>query len=604
MRSRLPRSPTTCCLGALVLLLVACRPSATPQVETRAGPRNVLLFTLDTTRADHLGCYGNQKAATRSIDALAARGVLFEHARTPVPLTLPAHTTIMTGLLPCQHGVRDNGLFHVPAQLPTLASVLKDQGFATGAFVGSFVLDRSFGLDHGFDVYSDVKQKSLTHLGFFDERPATAVTRDLVQWLSSQDGRRPFFAWVHYFDAHAPYRSPLSPPGMHPYDAEIAFVDEQVAVVLAALEQRRLIEDTLVIVTADHGESLGEHGEETHGHFVYEATMHVPLVFAHPSLGAGRRVASAVGLQDLAATVVDVLGVDLAQPLGGRSLKAALHGGEIASGDQYLECFAPYYAYGWSPLQGLVSGALKLVRAPRSELYDLRADPLEQHDLAPEQQAALARAGEGLDQLLARHRLRAEASAPDAMDSHTAERLAALGYVGRTARALPKDLSSLPDPKDQNAIVQQYDQAAQLMRDGKLEACRQIMARLVEREPENATFHSHYGMLLGQMGKLDEAIPELQRAIDLGQLHAGTWFSLGQIHQQQGHRDEAERCFRHSLAIDPKHLGAQLKLAESLDQAGQQEEALARYRTVLEQWDGDDATRSRIERRIAQIAKP
>ncbi|MFO0980174.1 MAG: sulfatase-like hydrolase/transferase [Planctomycetota bacterium] len=591
----------------LLLLVLGCEP-ASPVPAANASPpgqpKNVLLITLDTTRADHLGCYGYPHALTRTIDALAARGVLFEQARTPVPLTLPAHTTIMTGLLPCEHGVRDNGLFKVPAELGTLASVLHGHGFATGAFVGSFVLDRSFGLDRGFDCYSDVKQTLLTHVGPFDERPATAVTRDAIAWLDTVTDARAFFAWVHYFDAHAPYRSPLSPPGMHPYDAEIAFVDEQLAVLLGALAQRHRLDDTLVVVTADHGESLGEHGEETHGHFVYDATMHVPLVFAHASLARGLRVASAVGLQDIAPTLLDLLGIAAEPPPGGRSLKAALHGADIDSGDQYLECYASYYAHGWSPLQGVVVGSRKFIEVPRPELYDLRADPLERDDRAGSEPGLLQRARARLNELTRAHGLRSGAAVPSNMDAASKELLTALGYVGGKARQLPTDISALADPKDCVTVMRQYDEASQLMRDGKLEAGRKLMLHLVELQPNNVTFVSRYGMLLGQMGKLDEAIVHLQRALAIGPVDASTWFSLGQVHQQRGDRGEAEQCFRQALTIDRKHLGARLRLAEALEQSGQREQALEHYRTLLELWDGDAATRGQIERRVAALAKP
>jgi arylsulfatase A-like enzyme len=214
---------------------------------------------------------------------------MFDQARTCAPLTLPSHTTIMTGLLPCQHGVRDNGLFRVGAQAPTLVRTLSAGGYATGAFVGAFVLDSSFGLAAGFDTYRDVKSKSVIGNGFYDERPATAVTADALSWLEQRPQDRPFFAWIHYFDAHAPYQSPISRPGLSPYDAEIAFVSEQMQVVLDRLGPA--LDDTLVVVTADHGEGLGEHGEDTHGYFIYESTMHVPLIFGarEPRAGRARR---------------------------------------------------------------------------------------------------------------------------------------------------------------------------------------------------------------------------------------------------------------------------------------------------------------------------
>src|SRR3954463_9218229 len=356
-------------------------------VGVRPGDLNLLIVTLDTTRADRIHAYGFDGIETPNLDRMAREGVLFEQAVAPAPLTLPAHSSIFTGRFPPAHGVRDNGGFFLDARETTLAERLQARGFRTGGFVGAYVLDHKWGIAQGFQTYFDdfdlSKYQSLS-LGSVD-RPGNEVADKALQWLDGVGSKR-FFGWVHFYDAHSPYDPPepfKSRYAGHPYIGEIAFVDSQVGRLLAYLDAHHLADNTVVIVMGDHGESLGEHGEGTHGFFVYQATMHVPLLVRAPyDLMAGRRVADTVRSIDILPTALELLGVPSSEHLEGTSVVPLMTGAKKELGlAAYSEAIYPRFHFGWSDLRALTSGRYKYVAAPRPELYDLQEDPGETRNL-------------------------------------------------------------------------------------------------------------------------------------------------------------------------------------------------------------------------------
>ena len=355
--------------------------------EASAKP-SVLLISIDTTRADRLGCYGRLDASTPNLDRWATEGVVFENAVTSVPITLPAHASLMSGLLPHGHGVRDNGIYRVPDEPPTLAALLAEAGYDTAAVVGAAVLDRQYGLDRGFESYED----SVGPMGLaIAERDAAAVTSAAA--AAARSLRKPFFLFVHYYDPHAAY-SPPTPfaerfrPDL--YQGEIAYVDEQVGRLRRELEGLGLLEDTVVVITSDHGESLGEHGEPTHGVFLYQATLRVPLIIVAPKRWpGGRRVAALASLIDVPPTLLELTGVRVPDGLDGRSLAPAVDGAAAGARWLPLESEFGYNSYGWAPLSGITDGALKWIDAPEPELYDLVTDPAERQQ--PHDDAARGR---------------------------------------------------------------------------------------------------------------------------------------------------------------------------------------------------------------------
>jgi choline-sulfatase len=411
---------------------------------------NLLLVTLDTVRADHLGCYGeNDQAETPFLDSLCRNGVMFSDAVTSVPITLPSHTTIMTGLYPPNHGVRDNGTYRLAEERTTLAEDLRSHGYETAAFVGCFVLDARFGLNQGFDRYDFQVTRDGYRPGMvdFNERPASSVTDSVLSWLRERDRSSttsPFFVWVHYFDAHLPYRSPLQALprfSSRPYDAEITFADQQFGRLLAELKRERVLERTLIVVVADHGESLGEHGEPTHGMLLYRPTVRVPFIISCPTLFTGTHRVSdqVVGLVDIRPTVEELLGVPPGEDVDGLSLVGS---GVTPDRAIYVETEMPHDLAGWSPLYAIRSHERKYIQAPRPELYDVTADPAESHDLSASDPAD-ARAMEQRLSIVAG--AMGGVGAERRLSDEERERLAALGYV---QTGVAPSAGPLADPKD------------------------------------------------------------------------------------------------------------------------------------------------------------
>ncbi len=434
---------------------------------------NLVVVTLDTTRADRLGCYGSRDVETPHLDRLAARGTLFEQAVSATPLTLPAHSSLFTGQLPGGHGVRDNGGFHLAAERLTLAEILKEKGWATGGFVAAYVLDRRWGIAQGFDRYVDdfdlSKFKSVS-MGDI-QRPGDEVVAHGLDWIrsvsgsdgaaGSQDGR-PFFAWLHLYDPHTPYAPPEPFAGRYagrPYNGEIAWTDEVVGRLLAGLEELGLTERTLVAVIGDHGESLGEHGETGHGFFVYEPTTRVPFLLAGPYPGlAGRRVPGVVRQIDLLPTVLELLGVAAPKTQGESLVPAILGRADAPVLTGYSEAFYARYHYGWSELRALRQGRWHFIEAPRPELYDLVADPGEQRNLASEERRTVVALRQELARLERETGTAPAAAAPLEEDEETLRKLAALGYLGSRVETA-KSWRELPDPKDRIHVYNLMDRA-------------------------------------------------------------------------------------------------------------------------------------------------
>lgn len=519
-----------------------------------AAGYNFLLVTLDTVRADRLGAYGYSTAKTPHLDQLARRGVLFEQAVTTVPLTLPSHATLMSGLLPLDHGLHGNGQGELGADVPTLATVLAAKGYRTGAFVGAFVLDARFGLARGFAAYDDeISASGESSANLEAERPGQVVVDRALTWLS-EDPSKPFFAWVHLYDAHAPY-TPDEPfasrfPGQ-PYDGEIAQVDHQVGRLLSWLAERGLTEKTVVVVSGDHGEGLGEHGELTHGLLLYESTLRVPLLIQAPGvLPPGTRISTALSLADVAPT----LGGLLAAPLPGsrrlgRNLamelveRKALPEGEIYAESRYPESF------GWSGLAALRKGRLKLISAPRPEFYDLSTDPGELRNLASEEPHARPEV-EGFAARLAEW-VSAEVARPQQeIDATTHARLAALGYVSppaaRAASAGPRR-----DPKDAIVLFGQFEQAHWHRLAGRHDEAAKMLGRLVTADPGNSVFRAELAAARRGSGRLDLAVDLLKEAVALAPTDPDAWYNLATALAEQGRPAEARQALRAVLSYDP-----------------------------------------------------
>ena len=592
---------------------------ALSRADRGRGPGfNVLLITLDTTRADHLGCYGHTGGATPNIDALAKAGTMFTNCTAAAPSTLPSHASILTGVYPYVHGARHNVGSRLSEANTTLAEVLRQAGYATGAHVAAFVVNRDTGLDQGFDTYSDT--------GMEHQRRGDEVCDGAIDWLRRHAGEK-FFLWAHFFDPHFPYEppEPWRSRFQDPYVGEIAFVDEQVGRLMAELRRLNLERKTLVVVTADHGEGLGEHGESTHLYFVYDTTMSVPLIFHCPGrIPAGAQVKVQVRNIDIAPTVLAFLDVpaDRAMPdAQGQSLIAKVLGtGDDGDLPAYGESVGGRVVFGTSMLRCLRVDGWKYIHAPRPELYRVSQDPREEHDLAnaePDRVRALR------DQLRAIVENSPPVAAADSTVRHdqaALDRLASLGYVqgaGIPASSAAGE-SFEPagdDPKDHVQAFNEIGQATFLQQSGRYAEAEAIHRRLVERFPDSANLgmelarsvflqgrfeeaialyrgllernsadaQVHYGMgkLLGRVGRRGEAIAYFASAARIDPEYPEARYDLGVALLKEGRRDEAADCFREAVRIRPTYVDARLNLGVILAEAGRLDEAVEQYRQAI-----------------------
>jgi choline-sulfatase len=540
--------------AGLVLLALAgvgawwlSRP-APPRGDARP---DVLLVTIDTLRADHVGCYGDRGAATPVMDALAARGARFAEAVVQVPLTLPSHASILTGVTPLVHGVRDNAGFVLGSSPRTLAEAFQNAGYRTAAFVSGFPVHRRFGLSRGFAVYDDrFPRGSDPSRPPYVERRADLTVAAAAAWLRAQasgGSAGPAFAWVHLFDPHAPYEAP-QPEGStfrdRPYDGEVAFSDRQLGVLLEQWRAARHRRDPLVLVTSDHGEGLGEHAEPTHGLFIYDSTLRVPLIVAGPGVPRGTLVTGAVSSIDIAPTLADLAGVPPIAGAEGRSLKAALSTGRAPGEAVYAESLFGRLGFGWAPLHGWRERGLMFIDAPRPEVYDLRADPAQAKNVAEERADDVARMRRAVRAAVAR----APDARPGTVPRETTDRLRSLGYVASGSAARP----SLRDPKDSAGLAARIEGAMALERADPSRATAEFRAALRE-DPDNVVARRHLAMALAAARDYDAAVGELKALLALGDDSLETLTLLGDCHRLSGRAAEALDAFGRAVA---QHGGA------------------------------------------------
>jgi len=581
------RTTLAVALGAAAHLLVAAAHAA--------GRYNVLLVTLDTTRADRLGCYGYRAALTPALDELSRRGTLFEQAQSSCPMTLPAHATILTGREPDEHGLHVNGKRSLASSIPTLAGTLAAHGYQTAAFVAAFVLNARFGLNRGFETYDDdlagaVAQEVPEPMSVY--RPGDRVVDRALAWLgraTAGSARRPFFCWVHLYDPHHPYT-------VHPelagtpfeqttsYDAQVAFMDRQVGRLLAFLQAQHQLEGTLVVAVGDHGEGLGEHGEEEHGYLLNEEALHVPLLVALAGVvRAGARVHALVSLTDVYPTVLDLLGIDPEPSGSGRSLRQALGGEPVSSRPIHAQTDLPYDLFGWSPLRSVTTPHWRYIRTTKPELYDRKRDPAELRNLV----SALPDRATKLDRVVsaAAHGHRATVAPAVTLDDDGRRRLAALGYVvgsGAGGASASPD-GALRDIKDMLPVKHLQTTLLRDMAAGKLTEDEALAAArdLVRRSPESAPFHYRLGAALVAAGRTEEAVAPLTEALRLQPDHAEAHESLGDALTAQGKREPAFRHYAEAVRLRPDYPEARVNLGNCYARQGRVARALEQYREAL-----------------------
>jgi arylsulfatase A-like enzyme/Tfp pilus assembly protein PilF len=628
------RRLTCISLALLALLATGCQ---------REPRWNVLVVTFDTTRADHLGCYGNERIRTPAVDGLAAEGVLFEHAYSPIPITLPSHSTLMTGKVPFAHGVRDNGLFQLGEEQTTLAEILRQKGYRTAAAVGAFPLLENTGIGQGFEFFDDhltteyediygervFPKESL----FFDERRAARVNEAILPWLEERH-EEPFFLWAHYFDPHLPHEppSPFDQLYAHDlYDGEIAYADESLGILLDHLRRLGVYDRTLVVFTADHGEGRGEHEETTHSMLIYNTTLHVPLVLKPPaalsgSAVGGLRVMPRVGTVDVLPTVLDLLGFEVPENIQGRSLRPFLGDGETSAEEFsrrpiYAETLSPRITRNWGELRALLIGDFKYIHGPRPELYDLGNDPREVENLVEREPELAHSMRQELVDYLADHTV-AGLDSSVAVDEETARRLQALGYLqvaGTGVGPIEEKLSEEgAPPQDHVRNVTEYSQAKGFLFQGRIPEAKELLLVLLGRDPENPHYlellasvemrlgrHEEAleileklevittgyppperiletaGRVLLAQGAIGEALGKLRRAQKIEENAVGQ-FRLAKIYQALGRSGDELRHLERALELDPAFVPARLDLGIRHVVAGDVELAGEFFRQALE----------------------
>ena len=569
--------------------LAGCRSDTTAPGTATSGPppalrhANVLLVTIDTLRADRVGAYGGRGGLTPTLDRLAAEGVRIDRAYAHVPLTLPSHTTLMTGALPFTNGVRDNGSFRFDGQRPTLATALRGEGYRTGAFVASFVLDARFGLNAGFDEYDDRNgSRSVGGDLAVLERRADAMVDAALAWIGpASPAASPWFAWLHLYDPHDPYDPPepfKSRLAGDAYGGEVAFADAQVGRALQTLRERGQLDRTLVVVAADHGESLGEHQERTHGLFVYDATTRVPLLLWAPASLPPAVVRGPVGLVDVMPTVLDLVGVT-AVPGDGRSLVPAARGQAVEARDVYLEALNANLTRHWAPLTALVAGTAKFIDLPEAELYDLAADPGETRNL----HAAQADAAAAIARRLFALRARGRPAAPSAVDGETERRLRSLGYLVTPAASGGEGRSygAADDPKALIGLHNTLDDALAAVKAGRRAEAERLLKSAIAERADFTVAHDRLAQLYRDTGRLRQAITTLEAASRAGHADAATLAALGGYLQEAGDLARAAEVLEAARALNPAEMEVYEKLGITYTRMGRAEQAHAMFAHML-----------------------
>lgn len=537
---------------------------------------NLLLITVDTLRADRLSCYGYSDNQTPAIDRWASEGALFERAYAEVPLTLPSHASILTGATPLFHGVRDNAGFNLPAERITLAETVRAAGYETAAFVSAYVVASRFGLGQGFDRYDEDFPPPDDGLMSTDSlrRDGSETTARLLEWLRGRDRDRPFLAWLHLYDPHTPHRGG--------YDREVSRVDAAVGTIDAELRRSRLLDDTHVILVADHGEGLGEHGEATHGFFIYDSTLQVPWIIrpAKSLQFQVERVREPHSLVDVMPTVLQMLGLEIPAEVQGRGALRALSGRPERARPLYSECLTPQLQFGWSPLHSLRSGRFKFIEAPRPELYDLEEDPEETRNLFAENQAVASRLRRQLLEFEKVHAAPGDASAAASLNSEDAARLAALGYVA-TGSSPASGQQAGADPKDRIEVFEQYQRVLAALHEGGGGDVFQSIAAIRKVDPATRGLSYLEGLAWEREGRLDNALDAYEKAVSEEPDNVLALGSLARAYLRLRMPEKAEAAFRRLLRRDPQDYRSRNNLALLLRMRGQEDEAMRQLQEVV-----------------------
>lgn len=582
-------------LAVLTFSTISCNSGKPEAAPARAAlrPLNLVVVTIDTLRPDHLHCYGYPNVQTPTLDNIASKGVLFENAVAQAPLTPPSHASIFTGQYPTVHHVRNTGGFILPSSSRPLARILHDQGWDTAAFVSSAVLKKAFGFNNGFDVYDDQMPRAGSRRDFREdpERRGSDTVDRALQWLNTQSGK-PYFLWVHLYDPHMPY----NPPGefkeeykKHPYDGEIAYVDQQIGRLLEVAGQKSPKDKTIIAVLSDHGESLSEHGEFTHGVFLYDATLRIAFMMAGPGLPSGKRVKQQVRSIDFLPTVLNLMGADAPSNIQGVSLVPAFKGSTVRTEISYEETLFPKLSMGWSELRGIRTNSWKYIRAPRPELYDLVHDPHETTNVIQQHRPEAAKLEAQLQHIVSPNGGNApEKVQTSLVDHRTVDQLKSLGYLSGASPQTYELTGAGIDPKDRVEVLKLIDMAEDPA--AHVPAPRRIalLERALKEDPTDPSLYHQLGGEYENSGRYEDALKlyesAIQQGIEDGRLHS----RMADLYLRKGQKDKAIAEYEKAARINPTDLESQTNLATAYLEKGRVDDAERVFNWVLTN-DGNDA---------------
>jgi len=548
---------------------------------------NYIIITVDTLRADRIGCYGYSEVKTPTMDMFASRGVKFENCIAQTPLTLPSHTSLLTGTYPTFHGVRDNGGFLVPQEMNTLAEILQQNGYQTSAFVAAYVLDSKWGLDQGFDYYFDnfdlskYKTISLGHV----QRPGNEVLDEVIPWLEEHKQQR-FFTWIHLYDPHTPYDPPSPYREMYPnqpYIGEIAYTDSQIARLWDYLEENGLVNNTILVFTSDHGESLGEHREKAHGFFIYQSGVHVPLIFITPFEHLnGLSRSSVVSLTDIMPTLLELARVPVPDQVQGKSLLPLFFSESKNEYFSYSETYYPRFHYGWSELKSYQNGRFKLIVAPKLEFYDLASDPRELNNIVDSRPEDARRLMNLIGEFIDETGKNAYELDYSHMDEESREKLAALGYIGTFAASSSLEGRRLGDPKEKIVIFNRLSEARELGLEGEFDRAVGMILEIIEDDPDVIDAYSSLGILYLRERKLEEAIDIFQKVLEMKPDDNNAVINISNTYTQMGKLDEAEEFILERLEFHKQDSQVYLSLGVIKNLKKEYDEAVKYFDKCIE----------------------
>jgi arylsulfatase A-like enzyme/Tfp pilus assembly protein PilF len=534
---------------------------------------NVLFITLDTTRADHLPMYGYDHVKTPGLDRLAKESYVFDDGISHVPLTLPSHTTMLTGILPITHGVRDNSGYFVDKKITTLPELLKSHGYVTSAFVSAFVLDSRWQLSQGFDLYYDnFNLEEFKQLNPQDaQRPAEETEAEAEHWLQANKDKK-FFSWVHFYDPHDPYDPPepfKTEYSGNPYDGEIAYMDVAIGKLLDKIDSLGLTKKTIVVVTGDHGEALGDHDEATHAMFVYNSTQHIPYLIHVPGTASGH-ITGVVRHIDLFPTIIDLLGFSGPKDLQGSTLVPLMNHKKEKERIAYSESIYAELHYGWSPLASITTNHYKYIDAPKPELYDRIQDPQELRNLITEKANYAKALRDQLNETAAKYTSKM-AQGPQKMDPETEERLRSLGYIGSTVQSTAE--SRKIDPKDKIHLARDLQIASTHTTAQRYKEAINTLLPIIKEDPSMTDAHFMAGVSYIGLKDYDKGIDELLKTLALRSDHTMAIYNIGYAYEGKGDKQQAIDWYLKVFKYEPKHLYASLRVAHLYRELNEPEKA-------------------------------